>query len=213
METALDSPVSSTKSQYSNLKPSPISHSALSPEEKYFVNNTPPLSNHTPSPVSSPVIPNKPPLEIPAESHPSRLPETNAEFFSSPVTNQNFTVVQAGQCKPYHEETKPFEMSDFYKYSTKFKKTLKQDSNQPNPDSSNPKNFERPEQNMNHDYSPKRFYGQSPTNVTTLDNSRGVNANFDTTSHHQTGMNRWYEDQQLNSQGNRPEGRFTDTLV
>ncbi|XP_059490707.1 serine/arginine repetitive matrix protein 1 isoform X1 [Neocloeon triangulifer] len=30
-------------------------------------------------------------------------------------------VVQAGKWQPYWEETKPFEMSDFYKYSTKFR--------------------------------------------------------------------------------------------
>lgn len=208
VETALDSPVSSSKSQFSNSKASPIPHSALSPEEKYFVNNTPPLSNHTPSPISSPVIP-KPPLEIPAESHPSpRLPETNAEFFNSPINNQNFTVVQAGQCKPYHEETKPFEMSDFYKYSTKFKKSLKSDGNGTIPDSTSVRNFEKPEQNINHAYSPNRFYEHTPTNVTGLDNSVGLNAN-----HIQTGMNRWYEDQQGSNQGNRPKGRFTDTLV
>lgn len=38
--------------------------------------------------------------------------------FESP---QNHTVVQAGKWQPYREVTKPFEMSDFYKYSTKFR--------------------------------------------------------------------------------------------
>lgn len=39
--------------------------------------------------------------------------------FESP---KNHTVVQAGMWQPYREVTKPFEMADFYKYSTKFRK-------------------------------------------------------------------------------------------
>lgn len=34
---------------------------------------------------------------------------------------KNMTVVQPAKFQPYKEETKPFEMSDFYKYSTKFR--------------------------------------------------------------------------------------------
>lgn len=34
---------------------------------------------------------------------------------------KNMTVVQQGKFQPYKEESKPFEMSDFYKYSTKFR--------------------------------------------------------------------------------------------
>lgn len=37
-------------------------------------------------------------------------------------------VVQAGSWQPYREVTKPFEMSDFYKYSTKFRKQMQQPS-------------------------------------------------------------------------------------
>lgn len=44
------------------------------------------------------------------------------ELFKNNIP-KNCTVVQEGICKPYYEETKPFEMSDFYKYSTKFKKS------------------------------------------------------------------------------------------
>ncbi|XP_066906358.1 uncharacterized protein sstn [Halyomorpha halys] len=39
---------------------------------------------------------------------------------------KNHTVVQAGKWQPYREITKPFEMSDFYKYSTKFRKSQSQ---------------------------------------------------------------------------------------
>lgn len=34
---------------------------------------------------------------------------------------KNMTIVQQGKIQPYKEVTKPFEMSDFYKYSTKFR--------------------------------------------------------------------------------------------
>ncbi|XP_045482282.1 uncharacterized protein LOC123686283 isoform X1 [Harmonia axyridis] len=112
-ETSLDSPgspVSSVVSRCQSTVP-PI----LSPEEKYLSNTC------IPSPIMT-----KPSLEIPAESNPSpRIPETNMELFNNNILNipKNCTIVQAGHCKPYHEETKPFEMSDFYKYSTKFKKS------------------------------------------------------------------------------------------
>nr|CAD7590618.1 unnamed protein product [Timema genevievae] len=39
---------------------------------------------------------------------------------------KNHTVVQVGKWQPYREVTKPFEMSDFYKYSTKFRKVKSQ---------------------------------------------------------------------------------------
>lgn len=34
---------------------------------------------------------------------------------------KNVTIVQPAKFQPYKEVTKPFEMSDFYKYSTKFR--------------------------------------------------------------------------------------------
>lgn len=43
---------------------------------------------------------------------------------------KNHTVIQAGKWQPYWEETKPFEMSDFYKYSTKFRNKAKDPSKQ-----------------------------------------------------------------------------------
>ncbi|XP_066587044.1 uncharacterized protein sstn isoform X2 [Prorops nasuta] len=60
-------------------------------------------------------------LEIPAESKPLQQldPEDPTLSLGSP---QNCTIVQAGKYQPYREITKPFEMSDFYKYSTKFRK-------------------------------------------------------------------------------------------
>ncbi|XP_012054899.1 PREDICTED: uncharacterized protein LOC105617972 [Atta cephalotes] len=59
-------------------------------------------------------------LEIPAESKPSMdVCDNVIRPLGSP---QNCTVVQPGKYQPYREVTKPFEMSDFYKYSTKFRK-------------------------------------------------------------------------------------------
>lgn len=57
-------------------------------------------------------------LEIPAES---KIFDNNNDKrgLESP---KNCTVVQAGKYQPYREVTKPFEMSDFYKYSTKYRK-------------------------------------------------------------------------------------------
>ncbi|XP_031832395.2 stepping stone [Nomia melanderi] len=58
-------------------------------------------------------------LEIPAESKSS---QETAEETIRLGSSQNCTIVQAGKYQPYREVTKPFEMSDFYKYSTKFRK-------------------------------------------------------------------------------------------
>ncbi|KZC11709.1 FERM domain-containing protein 4A [Dufourea novaeangliae] len=58
-------------------------------------------------------------LEIPAESKSSQDPSDETIRLGS---SQNCTIVQAGKYQPYREVTKPFEMSDFYKYSTKFRK-------------------------------------------------------------------------------------------
>lgn len=46
---------------------------------------------------------------------------------------KNLTVIEQGKCIPYREETKPFEMSDFYKYSTKFRQANSQKGPAPNP--------------------------------------------------------------------------------
>lgn len=108
-ETSLDGPAPAT------LTPRTQSIAlTIAPEEKYV--ETPPMS--------------KPTLEIPAESNPSpRVQETNMEIFNNNIP-KNCTLVQAGQWKPYHEETKPFEMSDFYKYSTKYKNSPSKQDNE-----------------------------------------------------------------------------------
>ncbi|KAL0275520.1 UNVERIFIED_CONTAM: hypothetical protein PYX00_003344 [Menopon gallinae] len=60
---------------------------------------------------------------VPVHHPPHAITQNEITFdtvvpFESP---QNHTVVQAGKWQPYREVTKPFEMSDFYKYSTKFR--------------------------------------------------------------------------------------------
>lgn len=67
---------------------------------------------------------------VPVHHPPHAITQNEITFdtvvpFESP---QNHTVVQAGKWQPYREVTKPFEMSDFYKYSTKFRQ-----NNQNNP--------------------------------------------------------------------------------
>ncbi|XP_076675651.1 stepping stone [Andrena cerasifolii] len=66
-------------------------------------------------------------LEIPAESKSSQEISEETIILGS---SQNCTIVQAGKYQPYREVTKPFEMSDFYKYSTKFRK--RNETNGPN---------------------------------------------------------------------------------
>lgn len=98
----------------------------------------PPKPNHSqqptppprPPPVANPIVGPKnlaggsalqnalvsPPLSVvTATASGSLSPDIRIE---SP---KNMTVVQQATFQPYKEETKPFEMSDFYKYSTKFK--------------------------------------------------------------------------------------------
>ncbi|XP_014243591.1 innate immunity activator protein [Cimex lectularius] len=87
----------------------------------------------TPSPLPVLAVSSKPieqtsPTSI---SCPPLIPEANQASVSSihfetvvPYESpKNHTVVQAGKWQPYREVTKPFEMSDFYKYSTKFRQT------------------------------------------------------------------------------------------
>lgn len=148
LETSLDGPISPTHSIISRSQSTVPS--ILTPEEKYVLQSPPALQispniphhlnlnplrkpmqhlpQNIPPPIQSPISP-KPPLEIPAESNPSpRVPEPpNIEMLNNNIP-KNCTIVQAGVCKPYHEETKPFEMSDFYKYSTKYKKSPQKDA-------------------------------------------------------------------------------------
>ncbi|XP_041982692.1 uncharacterized protein LOC121735800 [Aricia agestis] len=59
-----------------------------------------------------------------AMQSPNQVPQSPPVLSTSAVSLEspkNLTVIEQGKCIPYREETKPFEMSDFYKYSTKFR--------------------------------------------------------------------------------------------
>lgn len=86
-----------------------------------------PRAQHFQAPLPPPPIQQQL-LEIPAESRPSpsiadRMQNHSMyQEYTSPIPKAGTTVLQVGHCKPYQEETKPFEMSDYYKYSTKHNK-------------------------------------------------------------------------------------------
>lgn len=52
---------------------------------------------------------------------------------------KNMTVVQQAKFQPYKEVTKPFEMSDFYKYSTKFRQKNASVMSSPSYETNSPK--------------------------------------------------------------------------
>ncbi|XP_050355111.1 uncharacterized protein LOC126776554 [Nymphalis io] len=71
-----------------------------------------------------------------AMQSPNHVPHSPPVLSPSAVSLEspkNMTVIEQGKCIPYREETKPFEMSDFYKYSTKFRQTNVQKAPMPNP--------------------------------------------------------------------------------
>lgn len=62
-----------------------------------------------------------PTLRAPACGNPIPLSPNAPQVFSYPP-NVEVSVVSVGHYQPYWEETKPYELSDFYKYSTKHRK-------------------------------------------------------------------------------------------
>ncbi|XP_026332026.1 uncharacterized protein LOC113239315 [Hyposmocoma kahamanoa] len=71
-----------------------------------------------------------------AMQSPNQVPQSPPVLSPSGVSLEspkNLTVIEQGKCIPYREETKPFEMSDFYKYSTKFRQANAQKGPAPNP--------------------------------------------------------------------------------
>ncbi|KAK9889373.1 hypothetical protein WA026_004649 [Henosepilachna vigintioctopunctata] len=203
-ETSLDSSASPTSSIFSR------SNSTIPPmlaaEERYI-----------PTQVPSPIMV-KAPLEIPAESNPSpRIPDTKLEIFNNNIP-KNCTIVQAGHCKPYHEETKPFEMSDFYKYSTKFKKSpAKSISSEEKETVEKPHNLHI---NLNKHFDDKHVYHHNilPTDsslssvIGELDSFSG-NVNFgqlplNSQDNYSQDINRWYS-----SQSSREKENNNATLV
>lgn len=53
-----------------------------------------------------------------------QLPKEKLESYEPPKPLQNFNINGVEKFQPYYEETKPFQMSDFYKYSSKHRQKL-----------------------------------------------------------------------------------------
>ncbi|GBP21508.1 hypothetical protein EVAR_12109_1 [Eumeta japonica] len=101
-ETSLDSP---TKSEVSPIKTSSLKRtSSIGNSQAYEIM----VSSGRHSALQSP---NQIPISPPVLS-------TSGVSLESP---KNLTIIEQGKYIPYREETKPFEMADFYKYSTKFR--------------------------------------------------------------------------------------------
>mgnify|MGYP000990247734 CR=1 FL=1 len=123
-ETALDSECYERRSHTPPLHPrankmteSPVPQRPVSMRSTVHTPPPPLPPPHCPIPPSPPPVASKSPIKSPV------LVDTVP--FESP---KNHTVVEVGKWQPYREVTKPFEMSDFYKYSTKFRKINEQSS-------------------------------------------------------------------------------------
>ena len=111
----------------------------LFPKQYYMKQRTPVHSSYSDSNTESPAVPRK--LKPPhcLTSPPTSLPlnESNSSFETPPASSDSGlgSSHHPAAFVPYRETSKPFEMSDFYKYSTKFRKTsassLKSDSDCP----------------------------------------------------------------------------------
>ncbi|XP_076330825.1 uncharacterized protein LOC143236454 isoform X3 [Tachypleus tridentatus] len=146
VETSLDSPLPPRKSKFkenrisssSGVHPPVAQLISASAEPQEPVNN---LSQHkeefsvvTGTQVAKPQVPfiSKPTSRSSTENtlspHKAVIMENNLSFsppppsFSSHQAGIEVNVVSMGHFQPYWEETKPYEISDFYKYSTKHRK-------------------------------------------------------------------------------------------
>lgn len=144
-------------------KHSPTTRSSDIPHVTYIGNSsaleTPPLLRRTASNISSgkamtphvpsPIIPVTPIASVTAAND-SFIYPNNTSISSNNLSQssdihiespKNMTIIQQAKFQPYKEVTKPFEMSDFYKYSTKFRqKTSNVLSMEPNSPQLPPKN-------------------------------------------------------------------------
>ncbi len=118
-ETSLDSDCYDLRSHTPPLHPRATKRTESPVPQRPFVRRT----AHTPPPLPPPhnSVPASPPPPPVASKSLVKSPTLieSAVPFESP---KNHTVVEVGKWQPYREVTKPFEMSDFYKYSTKFRK-------------------------------------------------------------------------------------------
>ncbi|BES90135.1 Domain of unknown function (DUF3338) [Nesidiocoris tenuis] len=101
-ETSLDSPPTVQKTEQPTVSQAKITENRCSPPIGVAGETIPEDSVHKPNQASMN----------------STIQFDTVVPYESP---KNHTVVQAGKWQPYREVTKPFEMSDFYKYSTKYR--------------------------------------------------------------------------------------------
>ncbi|CAH0562613.1 unnamed protein product [Brassicogethes aeneus] len=257
LETSLDGPVSpthsivshtqSTTSTISNSGMRMSSHSPhsmhLPPPPHYNVPPPPPPPHYNmPPPAPSPSMPPplilspdekymqpppltpKPSLEIPAESNRSpRVPDGNIEMFNNNIP-ENCTVVQAG-----YEETKPFEMSDFYKYSTKYKKSpAKEPEVRQREGEGNAQKCLNQQFDEHNNYQPElpakplhyrnsNISMDSPdTSNSNINNSLNLSQISAVADNFSAEMNAWYKEHQIdnnNTNGSNSKSRSTATLV
>lgn len=114
-----------TEKGFTDLNQILLSESRKNSEKKWIetsldsssVESGPTLAHDLPPPIKMHTPP------IPPENHPLPYDTLVNHFDTVPFESpKNHTVVQVGKWQPYREVTKPFEMSDFYKYSTRFRK-------------------------------------------------------------------------------------------
>lgn len=85
--------------------------------------------------------------DVPSTSNSFNLDNSNNNFSPNVSASEihvespkNVTIVQQAKFQPYKEVTKPFEMSDFYKYSTKFRQKATSSQHEHNSPKLPPKN-------------------------------------------------------------------------
>lgn len=132
--------------------PPPPSNSnvPLKPENGYYLN---PMANVNSNNIKNLTIdtqaPNLPPKSKLRHTDSTRSTMSHRDFennivnsMNSPITQQlhspivqvesplNVTIIQEGSWKPYKEEVKSYEISDFYKYSEKYRQQKQQQQQQ-----------------------------------------------------------------------------------
>lgn len=103
--------------------PSPTSNVAVSHPHQHRI---PPQQQQQQYHQQQQTSPSRPPQQKSLRRTASSASSTSVNLLNTSTNIQvespkNMTVVQPAKFQPYKEESKPFEMSDFYKYSTKFR--------------------------------------------------------------------------------------------
>ncbi|CAN7978762.1 unnamed protein product [Ixodes persulcatus] len=119
VETSLDSPVMARKATAKHREPS-LTSNAPAPvvtDESAFLQTAP---AHRPERCEMPSDDAPPSIVTEQDTARSPVPLPSSPKQVPPGVEMN--IVTMGHFQPYWEETKPYEMADFYKYSTKHRK-------------------------------------------------------------------------------------------